>query len=288
MHGGMLHPHPALHALLPELGRRTAIMGILNLTPDSFSDGGRYQTSEVAIEAGVRMVADGADLVDLGGESTRPGSKAVPLEEELARVLPVIRGLVARGVAAISIDTNKAEVARQAVAAGATMINDISALGFDPDMAKVVAEAGVPVVLSHTRGRPEVMQQGELSYAGGVVAGVRASLAASVAIAEAAGVQRSNILLDPGIGFGKTVEDNTALLAGLRDLSDWGAPILIGTSRKSFIGALTGQPVDQRELGTAASVACAIAHGADVVRVHDVAAARDVVRVADAIERPHA
>lgn len=281
----MAAPHPTLSSLLPELGQRTAIMGILNITPDSFSDGGNYETTEIAIEAGFRMVMDGADLVDVGGESTRPGSKKVPEAEELARVLPVIRGLVARGITAISIDTNKAEVARQAVAAGAAMINDISALRFDPEMPRVAAEAAVPLVLSHTRGRPEVMQRGDLSYEGGVLQAVRASLAESVALAEAAGLPRELILLDPGIGFGKTVEQNTALLHQLRSLSDWGAPILVGTSRKSFLGALTGRAVDRREFATAASVACAIAHGADVVRVHDVLATRDVVRVADAIER---
>lgn len=277
--------HPALSTLLPDYGRRTAIMGILNITPDSFSDGGSYETAEVAIEAGFRMVLDGADIIDVGGESTRPGSDAVSEAEELARVIPVIQGLVARGVRAISIDTMKAEVARQAVAAGATLVNDVSAFTYDPKMPEVVAKAGVPVVLNHTRGIPKAMQSGEIVYPGGVVADVRASLAESVARAEAAGIERSRIILDPGIGFGKTVEHNLALLRELRSLSDWKAPILVGTSRKSFIGRLIGQPVYRRSYGTAASVAMAIAHGADVVRVHDVVAMRDVVRVADAIEQ---
>lgn len=257
-------------------------MGILNATPDSFSDGRPGEDVADRVARGVALVAAGADVVDVGGESTRPGAPAVSAEEEAARVLPVIAGLVAAGVERISIDTTKASVARRAVEAGACLVNDVSALTFDPAMASTVASLSVAVVLSHTRGRPDVMQKGNLDYEGGVVQSVRRSLAESLATATAAGVAADAVILDPGIGFGKTVEQNLALLRDLGALASLGAPVLVGTSRKAFIGALTGKPVEERALGTAATVALSVASGAAMVRVHDVSKTVDVVRVADA------
>lgn len=260
-------------------------MGVLNVTPDSFSDGGAHPTSGAAAEAAFRMLAAGADLVDIGGESTRPGSDPVPLEVELGRVLPVIRTLADAGIEGISIDTTKAEVARQAIAAGARVVNDISGLTFDPEMRQVVAEAGVPVVLMHTRGPPKTMQAGSLDYPGGVVQAVSAALLDLARAAEAAGVRREAIMLDPGIGFGKTLDDNCALLAGLPALKALGYPVLVGVSRKSFLGAITQKPVEDRLHATSAAVALAVANGADVVRVHDVGPMIDVVRVAERVAR---
>jgi len=276
---------PSLRALLPDLGRRTLVMGVLNVTPDSFSDGGCHADPEVAIEAGVRMFAAGAALVDVGGESTRPGAEPVSVEEELARVLPVIEGLAGFGFEGISVDTTKAEVARQAVEAGARMVNDISALSFDPAMPATVAALGVPVVLSHTRGSPKTMQQGVIEYEGGVVQAVKDALAEALELALDVGVGQGQILLDPGIGFGKTLEHNLELLRGLGELRCLGQPVLVGTSRKTFIGTLTGKAAAARDAGTAATVALSVQYGADIVRVHDVETMVDVVKVADALVR---
>jgi len=278
-------PGTPLSALLPDLGRRTLLMGVLNATPDSFSDGGRYSDPDAAIEAGLRMLAAGADLVDVGGESTRPGSDPVSLDEELARVIPVIEGLSALGIEGISVDTTKAEVARQAVAAGAAVVNDISALRFDPEMAATVAELGVAVVLSHTRDKPKTMQEGDLSYEGGVVSAVRASLQDSLQLAAAAGVQHDQIILDPGLGFGKTLAQNLELVRGLEQLSALGCPLLVGPSRKTFIGELVNKDPEGRDPGTAAVAALLVRYGAQIVRVHDVPMMHDVLKVADAIER---
>ncbi len=278
-------PGTPLSALLPDLGRRTLLMGVLNATPDSFSDGGRYSDPDAAVEAGLRMLAAGADLVDVGGESTRPGSDPVSLHEELSRVIPVIEGLSALGIEGISVDTTKAEVARQAVAAGAAVVNDISALRFDPEMAATVAELGVALVLSHTRDKPKTMQEGDLSYEGGVVAGVRASLQDSLQIATAAGVRQGQIILDPGLGFGKTLADNLELVRGLEQLGTLGCPLLVGPSRKTFIGELVNKDPEGRDPGTAAVVALLVRYGAQIVRVHDVPMMLDVLKVADAIER---
>lgn len=255
-------------------------MGVLNVTPDSFSDGGRYDDPAVAIAHGRRMVAEGADILDVGGESTRPGAAAVPLEEELARVLPVIRGLA--DLVPISIDTNKAAVAEAALNAGAEIVNDVSGGTFDPSIRAVVARHGAGYVIMHTRARPDVMQAGSWVYEGGVVAAVVRWLADAVAAAVAAGVSRDVLAVDPGIGFGKTVEENCALIDGLGALRALGVPILVGTSRKSFLGALTGRAVDERGPASIASVAIAVARGADILRVHDVAATLDAVKVADA------
>jgi dihydropteroate synthase len=275
----------ALRRLLPDLGKRTAVMGIVNATPDSFSDGGDLLDPARAIQRAVEMFAAGAELVDVGGESTRPGAAEVSAEEELARVLPVIEGLSALGLEGISVDTTKAVVARRAVEAGARLVNDVSGLTFDPEMARTVAELQVPVVLGHTRGRPRVMQQGEPTYQPDVVTAVKAALAAGLEALEVAGLARSMVLVDPGIGFGKTLAQNLALLGGLRELAALGCPVLVGTSRKAFLGALTGREVGARGYATAASVALSVANGADVVRVHDVEATLDVVKVADAMVR---
>ncbi len=259
-------------------------MGVVNVTPDSFSDGGRYHDPEAAIERALQMFAAGADLVDIGGESTRPGSASVSEAEELARVIPVIEGLANLGIEGISIDTTKSEVARIALDAGARIVNDISAMRFDFRMPKIVA-GRAPVILMHTRGRPEVMQQGEIIYENGVVQSIRGALEAAAQAAQAAGVAAEDIVLDPGIGFGKTLADNLALIRGLPSLRSLGYPVLLGPSRKSFIGALTGKSPTERVFGTAAAVALAVAHGADLVRVHDVEAMVDVVKVADAVAR---
>ncbi|MCB9650083.1 MAG: dihydropteroate synthase [Deltaproteobacteria bacterium] len=275
-----------LDELFPDLGRRTLVMGILNVTPDSFSDGGRYGDVDAAVEAALTMLAQGADVVDIGGESTRPGSDPVSLEEELRRVIPVVEALAELGIQGLSVDTTKAEVARRAVAAGAGLVNDVSALTFDPEMADAVAALGVPLVLSHTRARPKTMQQGELTYEGGVLAAVIRELEASIAKAVAAGLPQAQLIVDPGIGFGKDLDQNLALIRGLDQLkAALRRPVLIGTSRKSFLGALTGQPAEARDAATLASVVLAIQYGADMVRVHDVPGTVDAVKVADALVR---
>lgn len=264
-------------------------MGVLNVTPDSFSDGGQHDSVEAAVAHAERLRAEGADVIDVGGATTRPGADPVPVEVELARVIPVIEALAARRVGPLSIDTTSAEVADRALAAGAHLVNDISAGTFEPELLAVVARRRVPIVLMHTRGRPKDMQVGTWTYRGGVVPAVRQALEEACARAEAAGIAGEDIVIDPGIGFGKTVDENLALLAGLADLEALGRPILVGTSRKSFLGALTGRPVGERVFATAATVAHAVAAGVALVRVHDVAPMVDVVKVAQALRacRPH-
>jgi dihydropteroate synthase len=259
--------------------RRTYLMGVVNVTPDSFSDGGSYTAEDAAVARGAALVADGADFVDVGGESTRPGAPPVATAEERRRVLPVIERLA--GLTTLSIDTYKAEVADAALAAGAEIVNDVSGGAFDPELLGVVARHGAAVVLGHLRGAPADMQS-RASY-GDVVIEVLNELSERVARARAAGVAR--VLVDPGLGFAKTAEHNLTLLARLGELARLGCPIVVGASRKSFLGQLTGRAVDARELATAAADAAAVLHGAHVVRVHDVAAQRDAVRVADAIRR---
>jgi dihydropteroate synthase len=261
---------------------RTLIMGVLNVTPDSFSDGGRHAAAADAVRHAELLKTAGADLIDVGGESTRPGAEPVPEAEELRRVLPVVRELVRRDLGPLSIDTYKAAVARTAVDAGATLINDISGGTFDPDMLAVAAASGVGLVISHARARPSEMQRGGWRYEGGVVAAVAAFFRSRLGRAEEAGLSLDRVILDPGIGFGKTLDENLELLRNLNGLKVGGRPVLVGTSRKSFIGRLTGREVHDRELGTAATVALSVAAGADMVRVHDVAGMRDVCRVADA------
>jgi dihydropteroate synthase len=256
--------------------QRTVIMGILNVTPDSFYDGGRYARAEAAVQRALQMVQDGADIVDIGGESTRPGSQPVPEEEELRRVLPVIEAVRGQVDVPISIDTTKSRVAERALQAGACMVNDISGLGFDPRMAEVVARHGALCCVMHILGTPQTMQLNP-QYED-VVRDISRYFEERLALAERAGIPRENIWLDPGIGFGKTVEHNLEILRRLREFTAFGLPILIGTSRKSFIGKILGDlPPEERLEGTAATVAIAIMNGANAVRVHDV---REMVRVA--------
>jgi len=266
------------------LGERTLIMGILNVTPDSFSDGGRFASADQAVEEGVRMAGEGADLIDIGGESTRPGSDPVSLEEELRRVIPVIRSLAARTNLPLSIDTTKADVARKALAEGAEMVNDISGMNFDDRMADVVADAHAAVVLMHMRGMPKSMQEGDLAY-GSLSGEIIEYLARRIEHAENHGINSTQIMIDPGLGFGKTAVDNMRLIKYLMEFKCIGKPIVVGPSRKGFVGRITGgAPVDRME-GTAAVVTAAILHGAQIVRVHDIAAMKKVAAMADAIVR---
>ncbi len=257
------------------------LMGVLNVTPDSFFDGGRFLEPDAALERALRLGEEGADLLDVGGESTRPGARAVPAGEELRRVLPVLERLAARGFPVpISIDTGKAEVARAAVAAGAALVNDVGGLA-DPEMARAVADGGVAAVLMHRRGTPADMQS--LASYRDLMAEVKAELGAALRRAVAAGVPPERTILDPGIGFAKTADQSLRLLARLPDLRQLGRPLLVGPSRKSFIGHVTGAPAAERLPGTLAAVAAAVLGGATFVRVHDVAAARQAARVAAAI-----
>jgi dihydropteroate synthase len=257
-------------------------MGILNVTPDSFADGGRYAGVDHAVEAGVQMAADGADIIDVGGESTRPGAAPLPDADELARVIPVIERLAARVSVPISIDTYKARIAREAVAAGAALVNDVSGFQFDPELGGVVASTGAAVVLMHTRGRSDDMY-GRAVY-GDVLSEIAAELREAIARAEAAGVKRDAIIVDPGVGFAKRAEHSLEVLARLGTLAELDRPILSGPSRKSFLKAAIGDvPPDAREWATAAAVAASVLSGAHIVRVHGVRAMVDVVRTADLI-----
>ena len=264
-------------------GERTLVMGVLNVTPDSFSDGGQFFSLAGALAHAEQMIDEGADIIDIGGESTRPGSDFVSEEEELCRVIPVIERL-ANLSAPISIDTTKPDVARIALQAGAEIVNDVSGLRFDPAIAKVAAEAKAGVVLMHSRGTPKDMQQmpAMKNALNEVIAGLRDS----VALAESSGIARENIAIDPGIGFGKTVEQNLELIVGLDQLAHQfpGMPVLIGTSRKSFLGRLlNGAPAEERLHGTLASIVAAVLNGAHIVRVHEVKSAVEAIKVADAI-----
>ena len=265
-----------------DLTTRGLIMGVLNVTPDSFSDGGRYVDPTAAITRGLQMVADGADILDIGGESTRPGASPVGAEEELRRILPVITGLQAQCAVPISIDTMKARVAAAAMAAGAEIINDISGLQHDPDMARVAAETGAGLVLMHLRGTPRTMQQ-QPEYTD-VVAEVRDRLLAAYHEAVAAGVKPGCIAFDPGIGFGKTLEHNLALLRALPQFQIHGRPVLLGVSRKSFIGHLLGNadPL-AREAPTTALTAWSRQHGVRILRVHAVKENAQALRMMEAI-----
>lgn len=257
----------------------TKLMGVVNVTPDSFSDGGRYLDADAAVAHGEELVRDGADILDVGGESTRPGAEAVGVEEELARVGPVVKGLA--GVATVSIDTSKAAVAEAALEAGAAIVNDVTALRGDPEMAGLCAERGAGLVLMHMQGDPRTMQENPVYE--DVVEEVKAFLAERLEVAMAAGVDEGRVWLDPGIGFGKTLEHNLELLRRLGELRDLGRPLVVGTSRKAFIGRVDGSEVDDRLGGTIASSVLAFAEGADVVRVHDVAEAAQALKVAAAI-----
>ncbi len=265
------------------LGSRTVVMGVLNVTPDSFSDGGRHTTLAAALAAAAEMAAAGADLIDVGGESTRPGATPVEGREEAARVLPVISALKRELGLRVSIDTRRAEVARRALDLGADMVNDVSALG-DPQMLPLLSERQAPVVLMHMRGEPSTMQR-DTAYDDllGTVCGFLRDRAARAA---AAGLGNDKILVDPGIGFGKSPAGNLSILGQLRDLRGVGRPIVIGASRKSFLGTLFDLPVDDRLEVSLAVAALASAEGAHVIRAHDVAATVRVVRVIDAIRDP--
>jgi dihydropteroate synthase len=256
-------------------------MGVLNLTPDSFSDGGRYFDSDAAVARAEAIESEGADILDIGGESSRPGSHPVPLEEELARVLPVVTKLAGRLKIPLSIDTTKAEVARCCLGLGAAIINDVSALRGDPEMAKVVARARAGLILMHMQGTPATMQD-HPSYTE-VVEEVCGFLKARMEAAMEAGIDRERIAVDPGIGFGKALEHNLALMGGLPAFTALGRPIVIGPSRKGFLGTLLHRPVSEREWGTAAAIAAGVLRGAHVVRVHAVAEMREVARISCAI-----
>lgn len=265
-----------------DLETRPLVMGILNVTPDSFSDGSDHFDREKAVSAALRMVEEGADIIDIGGESTRPGADPVSLEEEVARVVPVIAAIRAKSNVAISIDTYKAEVARRAVAAGAGIINDISGLNLDPEMAAAAAQTGAAVVLMHMRGTPRDMQT-DTSYAD-LVGEVYRLLDESMEKALCAGVKREAIALDPGIGFGKTPEGNLLLLRRLKEFTSLGRPLLVGASRKSFIGKFLGIPEPKERLnGSLAAAVLAVAGGARIIRAHDVAATRQAVDLAYAV-----
>jgi dihydropteroate synthase len=255
------------------------LMGVVNVTPDSFSDGGRYLDADAAIAHGEELARDGAEILDIGGESTRPGAVEVDAEEELRRTEPVVAALAGR--AAVSIDTSKTAVAEAALDAGASIVNDVTALRRDPEMAALCADRGAGLVLMHMPGSPRTMQDNP-SYRD-VVDEIKAFLAERVEAAIAAGVEEERIWLDPGIGFGKTVEHNLELLRRLAELRGLGRPLVIGTSRKSFIGRIDGSEVDERLGGSIASSVLAAAEGADVLRVHDVAETAQAMRVAEAI-----
>lgn len=270
------------------LGERALVMGILNVTPDSFSDGGRLLEASAAIEAGVRMAEEGADILDIGGESTRPGAAPLDAVEERRRVIPVIEGLVRRVNVPISIDTYKASVARAAIDAGAAIVNDISGLRYEPALAEVVAASGAPVVLMHTRGRSQQMY--ELASYVDVVAEVLDELRESMAFATTSGIPADRIILDPGLGFAKNAAQSYEVLARFDEFADLGRPLLSGPSRKSFLARPVGTsiPPADRDWVTAAAVAASVLAGAHIVRVHAVREMLQVVRVTDEIRRYHA
>lgn len=263
--------------------RRTLIMGILNVTPDSFSDGGYYLNVPDAINHAKKMVAEGADVIDIGGVSSRPGASPASTEEELARVLPVVEGLVGDISVPVSIDTCKSEVARRALEAGAHLINDITALRGDADMAKVVGEMNAGLILMHMRGTPRTMQRSPVYD--DVVLEISSWFQRRIKETETTGIPSGQIIIDPGIGFGKTVDHNLEILRRLGEFRHLNKPILIGTSRKSFIGKILDLPANDRIEGTAATVTWAIAHGADMIRVHDVKTMHRVARMTDALCR---
>jgi dihydropteroate synthase len=257
-------------------------MGILNVTPDSFSDGGFFYSQQKAIEHGLQMVDDGADIIDVGGESSRPGAESVSTAIELKRVLPVIDGLVKKIKVPVSIDTIKAQVARQAIESGAEIVNDISALHSDKKMTKTIKDTGAAAILMHMRGKPRNMQKGNLVY-NNLMAEIADYLKKSSEKALKEGVEKDRLVIDPGIGFGKTPEDNYKIIKNLSQLKELGMPIMVGTSRKSFIGIVIGGEPKERIEGTAATVAAAIINGCHIVRVHDVETMKKVAAVADAI-----
>jgi dihydropteroate synthase len=263
------------------LGKRTLLMGILNVTPDSFSDGGLFFDKDNAVSHGVKMVEEGADIIDIGGESTKPGSKPIELEEELRRVIPVIESIAKEADVPISIDTYKSTVAQRAIEAGAEIINDISGLHFDPGLANVAAKGNIPLILMHIRGTPETMQK-NVHY-DSLFSEILQYLKDSIQRAESAGLDPGQIIIDPGIGFGKTLEDNLLIIKNLHEFRILGKPILLGTSRKNFIGKILNAEVEDRLEGTLSSMAIGVLNGAHIIRSHDVLQAKKALAVADAI-----
>lgn len=257
------------------------IMGIVNVTPDSFYDGGRYAETDAAVTHALELVDQGADMLDIGAESTRPGAAPVPEEDEIRRLLPVVEQLARRVTVPLSVDTTKSGVARLALDAGASIINDVSALRFDPEMAQVVARSGAGVVLMHMQGTPETMQRAP--HYDDVVGEIKEFFRERIRVASRAGIAESQIVLDPGFGFGKLLLHNLDILAQLSSFATLNRPLLVGLSRKGFIGQILNRPVAQREWGTAAAVALAVDRGASILRVHDVAMMADVVKVATAL-----
>ena len=264
------------------LDSKTLIMGILNVTPDSFFDGGLHFRTDDAVRQGLRMATEGADIIDVGGESTRPFSDPMPLEEELRRVIPVIKALSQEINIPISIDTYKAKVARQALEAGAKMVNDISAMRFEPAMGPLVAEAGVPIVLMHMKGTPKDMQANP-TY-NDLFGEIMGFLSKAIDQAVKIGIKRNLIIIDPGIGFGKSFDNNLNIIKELNKFRTLGQPILVGTSNKSFIGRVLDLPVESRETGTMATIAAAVINGANIIRAHNVKAAKETVTIIDAIK----
>ena len=271
------------------LGRRTVVMGVLNVTPDSFSDGGKFFDAKRAVQHALAMQNDGADIVDVGAESTRPGSEEISVAEELRRLLPVLEQLRGKLKIPISVDTQKAAVAEMALGAGAEIVNDISGLRTDPELARVATRHGAALILMHMRGTPRTMQRGP--FARDVMRDVIGGLKQSIATAKKCAVPSSQIVIDPGIGFGKNYAQNYELLAKLPELATLGYPLLVGTSRKGFLGATLAKngkpaPAEERIWGTAATVAASILNGAHIVRVHDVAEMKQIALVADCVVRP--
>ncbi len=266
-----------------DLDLRTCVMGVLNVTPDSFSDGGQYLESNKAVERGITMAREGADIIDVGGESTRPYSRKITVSEELDRVVPVIEGLRKELAIPISIDTCKGEVAQEALKVGASMINDISALRFDPDMASIAAEAGVPVILMHMKGMPEDMQKNPVY--GDLIPEIFDFLEDAIERSVSAGIKRDLIIVDPGIGFGKTFDHNLKIIKELSRFKALERPVLLGTSNKAFIGHILGKEVYERDTGSMATIAYGVINGAHIVRVHNVRKAVETVRMIEAIRR---
>ena len=263
------------------LGSKVLIMGILNVTPDSFSDGGRFLDPVLAVDQAQKMIAEGTDIIDIGGESTRPGASYVSEEEEIARIRPIVEALGKCTDVPLSIDTQKASVAQVALDCGASIVNDVSALQDDCRMAQVVQESGAGVVLMHRQGSSATMQ--EAPQYKDVVGEVKSFLSKRVALARSMGISPDRIIIDPGIGFGKTCYHNLKILANIGEFLQLEQPLMIGLSRKAFIGELTGKPVTEREMGNAAAIATAVWQGAHILRVHDVAAMKDAIRVAQAL-----
>jgi len=272
---------PRFNQWIREENPATLIMGILNVTPDSFSDGGMYYDATQAIEFALQMAEEGADIIDVGGESTRPGAKTVELQKECDRILPVIEGIRTKSDILISIDTYKSEVARQSIATGAGMVNDISGMTFDPNMVDIIKESGLPVVIMHIKGTPKNMQKNP--YYEDLMQELTEYFEERKKFARAKGILDQQIIFDPGIGFGKRPQDNFQLLRELKKIVDMGFPVLIGPSKKSFIGLTLNLPVDQRLEGTAAAVTTGILKGARIVRVHDVKEMKRVALITDAI-----